>query len=83
MSNYAIVAKNLQLVLGTKRTRAMEGMRGQERNKKQKSNGEKTTRAGEDTTPLYHVLYMCRPSGRWSKVCMVRVTAVNGEFNLV
>lgn len=50
MSNYAIVAKNLQLVLGTKRTRAMEGMRGQERNKKQKSNGEKTTRAGEDTT---------------------------------
>lgn len=50
MSHYAIMAKNLQLVLATERGRATERMRGQERNEKQTSKGEKTTRAHEDTT---------------------------------
>lgn len=50
MSHYAIMAKNLQLVLATKRGRVTERMRGQERNEKQMSKGEKTTRAHEDTT---------------------------------
>lgn len=49
MPHYAIIAKNPQLVLGTKKGRATERMRGQERNK-QKSKGEKTRRVLEDTT---------------------------------
>lgn len=50
MSHYAIMAKYLQLVLATKRWRATERTRGHERNKKQKSKGEKSTRKHEDTT---------------------------------